>query len=403
MINEKVSLFTGIAAQKELALGWSSSLESNVRFWLDPQPFGQVLINLIGNAVKFTQQGTISVTAASLPATAGHRELIITVEDTGPGISPQQQGLLFKPFIQADAGHRQSGSGLGLAISKDLFSLMGEIALQSQPGQGTTFTLRLIVAIDFDSNEQDEPELSPVATPRVSSQPLAILIVDDHPANRLLLQRQLLALGEQADEADNGIEALNALQNQHYDLLITDLNMPDMDGIALAKAIRQTDNEMTIWGLTASAQPHEYQQCIAAGMNACLFKPLNLQQLESLLNTLHQKWQNSSYDLNKLTLLAMGNRALMKNALEDAQKENRHDLSMAFSALDKGDTAALKHHLHRINGTAQLLGANRLHRQVEALEMQLLSAFDAANTHAELKRTKQLLEELDDAIMQFEV
>ena len=404
LISEKVSLFNGIAMQKELALGWSSLLETGARFWLDPQPFGQVLTNIIGNAVKFTFRGNVLVSAYSRAAGQGQSEVVITVEDTGPGISSEQQGQLFQPFIQADSGRQQTGSGLGLAISKELFSRMGgSIVLQSQLGKGTTFTLTLTVPVTFEQIETQPSPPLPSGEVAASLTPLSILIVDDHSSNRLLLQRQLQALGAQADEAENGVQALGIIKNRRYDVIITDLNMPEMDGIALTKAIRQTGDQITIWGLTASAQPEEHQRCLAAGMNACLFKPLNLQQLESLLNSLRQNQTGIGYDPEKLAELAMGNRALMKAALEDAQRENQRDLMMAFKAVEAADATALKHHLHRINGTAQLLGAYRLHAQVDKLENQLLAAFDAACIETELQQIRQLIDELDKGIELFEV
>ncbi|VXD08689.1 hybrid sensory histidine kinase in two-component regulatory system with EvgA [Enterobacterales bacterium 8AC] len=404
LIREKVNLFDGIAVQKELQLGWSSLLDAGARFWLDPQPLGQVLTNLIGNAVKFTSAGSVMVSASSRTVGDGQSEVVISIEDTGPGIAPEQQERLFQPFIQADSGRQHTGSGLGLAISKELFSLLGgRIDLQSQLGKGTKFTLTLTAAVTLERIEQRQSEplrASEIAAPLG---PHSILIVDDHSSNRLLLQRQLQVLGAQADEAENGLQALNAINNKRYDAIITDLNMPEMDGIALTKAIRQTGNKIAIWGLTASAQSEEHQRCMAAGMNACLFKPLNLQQLESLLSSLHQNKADIGYDLEKLTLLAMGNRPLMKAALEDAQKENRRDLMMAFKAVESANVAELKHHLHRINGTAQLLGAHKLHMQVDKLENQLLSAFDATDIATELQQIRQLLDDLDKGIEQFVV
>ncbi|MFC0226889.1 response regulator [Serratia aquatilis] len=404
IISEKVSLFDGIAVQKGLSLGWTSLLDAGALFWLDPQPFGQVLTNLIGNAVKFTQTGSVTVSASSQASGAGQSEVVITIEDTGPGIAPEQQGRLFQPFIQADSGHRQAGSGLGLVISKELFSLMGgSIGLQSELGKGTIFTLTMTVTVTYDRIEQRQIE------PLQSNETVAplgqfsILIVDDHSSNRLLLQRQLQVLGAHADEAENGVQALIALKNKRYDAVITDLNMPEMDGIDLTKAIRKTDNQITIWGLTASAQSEEHQRCLDAGMNACLFKPLNLQQLESLLNSLCQNNIGIGYDPEKLTALAMGNRALMKAALEDAQRENRRDLMMAFKTVETADVAALRHHLHRINGTAQLLGAYKLHEQVEKLEEQLLSVFEATYIETELQKISQLIDDLDKGIEQFEI
>ncbi|WP_333892815.1 ATP-binding protein, partial [Atlantibacter subterraneus] len=141
LLAEVTQLFSGLAAQKSLSLRVNSTLADR-RLWLDPQPLRQVLTNLIGNAVKFTHQGSVTVTAQTQRVDDKQVELIIEVSDTGPGIPVDQQSRLFTPFSQTETGRAQSGSGLGLAISKELLSQMGgTLELQSEPGQGTTFTL----------------------------------------------------------------------------------------------------------------------------------------------------------------------------------------------------------------------------------------------------------------------
>ena len=393
LLAEVTQLFSGLAAQKSLSLRVNSTLMDHW-LWLDPQPLRQVLTNLIGNAVKFTHQGSVTVTAQTQRVDEKQVELMIEVSDTGPGIPVDQQSRLFTPFSQTDTGRAQSGSGLGLAISKELLSQMGgTLELQSEPGRGTTFTLALAAA---SQRGRVQRATHAPAQPDALAQRLAILIADDHPTNRLLLKEQLHALGQRADEASDGTQALAALRQRQYDLLITDINMPEMDGIALTRALRAAGQNLVIWGLTASAQEEEQQRCLAAGMNACLFKPLSLSQLHAMLSALALP-EKPVLDVEKLSRLTMNNKALMQNALEDAQRENRRDLSSAQAAAERGDWVVVRHHLHRLNGTAQLLGAVRLHDLAAQLEQDLVDNKNSQGMLARLRHMEGLLDELDNA------
>lgn len=202
---------------------------------------GQVLTNLIGNAVKFTHHGRVQVSASKRD-----RTLTISVNDTGPGISGEEQQSLFMPFSRGESGELHRGSGLGLAIARALMKQMGgSIVLQSERNRGTSVTLSLPVQTSYDAIPE-VVETGPMTT--VIGTALRVLIADDHPSSRLLLKRQLASLGVAADEAENGEEALRYLQQDRYDLLITDLNMPLMDGIALTREVRRFDSNLPIWG-----------------------------------------------------------------------------------------------------------------------------------------------------------
>ena len=229
---------------------------------------------------------------------------------------------------------------------------------------------------------------------------MRVLIADDHPSSRLLLKRQLATLGIQTDEADNGEAALQRLCQGNYDLLITDLNMPLMNGLELTREIRKFNRVLTIWGLTATAQEHERERCLAAGMDACLFKPITLTQLSRLLSGVNDTG-DAMFDIERLALLAQGNRQLMATALKDAQRENRRDLAAARQCAGSADLQTIKHHIHRINGTAQLLGVTSLMVAAQSLEEKLTAAISPTEVAGELARIASLLDELDRAIERF--
>ncbi|MCS3432231.1 ATP-binding protein [Klebsiella sp. BIGb0407] len=399
LITTKVALFHAVTSKKGIAVDYISTLPPSQMVFLDFQLLGQVLNNIIGNAVKFTQQGSINISVSLQDKT-----LIIVVTDTGAGISKNVQSHIFEAFIQADNQSAEQGSGLGLTICKVLMTKMdGTISLESEVNKGTTLTITLPTETITDDNLEAVPAIT---LPTSVDSQLRILIADDQPASRLLLQRQLGILGIESDGAADGQEVLSLLSQSPYDVLITDINMPVMDGINLAKTIREHNTSLIIYGLTATAQMHERERCLAAGMNDCFFKPINISQLNFLLSEIKPQ-DYPCFDIKRLTVLTQGNRLLMLNALKDAQQENYNDLSNAHQALAGSDYQAMKYHIHRIHGTALLLGAKDLACQALLLEDKLQgyepdSGIDSDNDFlAMLEHIRQLLAELDLAVEDF--
>ena len=394
LIRAKVILFHAVTSKKGILIDYTTTIAGNKIVLLDFQLLGQVLNNIIGNAVKFTQQGSIRISVSL----QNNETLIIQVTDTGPGIPKNIQSYLFKPFIQAGHQTTQQGSGLGLTISRVLMKKMnGSISLESEVNEGTTIT----IALPVETAANDIVESLPTAKTSIRvDHNLHVLIADDQPASRLLLQRQLATLGIKPDEAADGEAALTLLQQTHYDVLITDVNMPVMDGVTLTKLIRENNTSITICGLTATAQIHERERCLAAGMNFCLFKPINISQLTQLLSEIKPE-VNLFFDMKRLTVLTQGNRILMLSALKDAQHENYRDLSTAHTALTQSDYQTMKYHIHRIRGTALLLGSRALAEQTQLLEEQLLQPNSDDELFAILESIRKLLAALDTAVQDF--
>lgn len=399
-----ISSFEGVATLKNLRLSVDYRYEKTQALWLDPQAVKQVLANLLSNAIKFTVAGGIEVIAQTHAQDAGQTRLTLSVKDTGAGISPQEQQYLFKPFSQTKDGKQHTGSGLGLTICRELVERMaGNITMESQPGSGTTMTVTLTTAVaDLDK----VTAVSFTLEPRTSApQALRIVIADDHPTNRLLLRRQLDTLGYRVDEAIDGVEALALINANQYDLLITDLNMPNMDGMTLTRRVREFNQDIIIWGLTANAQVQEKERCLAMGMNLCLFKPVDLPQLESALQGVEGAAPapvlSEFVDMATLQALSLGDRALMHQMLEQSRQENDRDLSAAKLALQQQDWAALQSHLHRINGSAQLLGATSLHLLSEELENALAAQLHVTVIEEGMHNLEQQLQALNAAIAAF--
>jgi signal transduction histidine kinase/FixJ family two-component response regulator len=250
----------------------------------------QILFNLIGNAMKFTEVGEIRVAARVTSRTAGRVTLALSVEDTGIGMTEEQRARLFRPFSQADSSttRRYGGTGLGLSIVRRLAQLMGgDVAVQSTPGKGSTFT----VTIDLELAESPMPGRAAQPTPDDGVISGRLLAIDDYPMNLEVLRGQLEILGVPVDTADDGIEGLNKWRERPYALVLTDVHMPDMDGFELTRQIRaeealsRTARRTPIIALTANALKGEAERCTAAGMDGYLTKPLTLDRLQEVVRT----------------------------------------------------------------------------------------------------------------------
>ncbi|MBY4896974.1 sensor histidine kinase [Cupriavidus sp. AU9028] len=264
----------------------------------DPQRLRQILGNLLGNAIKFSEQGIVRVTLDSLGKTADGEVLRIAVRDQGPGIAAADLEGLFRPFFRGDGAAGIPGTGLGLAISRELARrLGGELRLASRMGAGTeailTLTLRCEApALDCRPGMRPGMRPAPAAshpTPALFHRARA-LVVDDHPASRLLLAGQLRLLGIDATCAADGDEALarHATAGMPFDLVLTDCNMPGMTGYEMARALRQRERELgsgrcVLLGCSADASQEHRSRALLAGMDDCLSKPIDLQALANHL------------------------------------------------------------------------------------------------------------------------
>uniref|UniRef100_A0A0T9LQ85 histidine kinase n=2 Tax=Yersinia kristensenii TaxID=28152 RepID=A0A0T9LQ85_YERKR len=262
----------------------------------------QVMGNLLGNALKFTEQGGVSVDITWEATDEKQGVMNIDITDTGIGISPAAQATLFQPFSQANEGKspRFGGSGLGLWICHQLIHKMGgEITLESQLGKGTSLFITLPLEIATASDLPPDSTIVDVDATQLSQlKNLRILVVDDLPANRQLLQQQLVFIGiEQVMSAKNGAEAWQILQQYSFDAVITDYNMPLMNGYELAAHIRNsaTMKDMVIIGCTADAREESTTLCIEAGMNDYIVKPVAIDTLRTTL--LRQEIISSNMDI----------------------------------------------------------------------------------------------------------
>ncbi|MBI6897063.1 transporter substrate-binding domain-containing protein [Pseudomonas putida] len=390
-------VFDGLARHKGLVLDVVIAREARCHAMLDPLRFKQVLSNLVSNAIKFTEQGQVRISVRlrndGEPAVP---TLDLEVRDSGIGIHEQDLQRLFSPFVQANpySDGARAGTGLGLVISRDLCAMMGgELTLQSLQGVGTR--VRLVMPLQC---------IEPVAAlPRPATeilQPdrqLRILVIDDHPANLLLMAQQLNYLGLSQESAEDGREGLRKWREGCFDVLIVDCNMPQMNGYQLARAVRMEERlherpPCTILGYTANAQPEVRQQCLDAGMDDCLLKPIGLQVLGQRLNAIARIARQGDkphtpavrFDLDGLSAIVGDNLADRERILDTLLLSLRQDLQVLMAIDPRHESAELALQAHKILSAGRMLDAQALIEACEALE-------ETDLPQAELKRRRQAL------------
>ncbi|MBO2605421.1 transporter substrate-binding domain-containing protein [Shewanella algae] len=377
-LDSVIRIFDGIAIQKGLTLTLEFDPELPKYAQLDPLRVKQILSNLIGNAIKFTDQGHIKVTAKKELDAEGKAQLLLRVTDTGIGIPIKEQQKLFRPFAQVHNGaHNKGGTGLGLMICRSLCDMMGgTLSMMSEPGQGTSISMR-IPLLAAETHLFGENKVNSTADVIPSIQAQHVLIVDDHPANRLLLSQQLRYLGHTVEEANDGKEALQLFSQRSYKIVITDCNMPEMDGYELSRRLRQLEQNQNLspavlLGYTANAQLEAKRACIEAGMNDCLFKPISLEELQQKLNSfrnqLNQEGPRPSFLPSSLDKLTGGNKQLTEQLLHELLSANEADLARLQSAVHNGELDEAKSVAHKIKGAAKIIAATDIVTLCEQLE-----------------------------------
>ncbi|HEX7760871.1 MAG TPA: ATP-binding protein [Caulobacteraceae bacterium] len=274
------SAFTALANKKGLSFALTIEPDAQGAYVGDPTRLRQILYNLISNALKFTDRGEVRVTVRRQGGT-----LTITVADTGVGIAEEHLATLFDRFVQADASttRKYGGTGLGLAICRELAALMGgEIRADSRPGEGATFLVSLPLQRCGGAAVSAEPD--PVAEGVQARPHIRVLAAEDNSVNQLVLKTLLHQIGVEPTVVENGAQAVAAWREGRWDVILMDMQMPVMDGLEATRRIR--DGEVAagrprtpIIALTANAMAHQIQQCVAAGMDGHVAKPLEAAKL----------------------------------------------------------------------------------------------------------------------------
>jgi two-component system sensor histidine kinase/response regulator len=284
------SLIGHLAREKGLEFDMYVAPEVPKFLWGDAARLRQVLLNLAGNAVKFTQQGAITIYITAKNTMQDKVELEFCVQDTGIGISEAQTAHLFQPFNQADSStsRKFGGTGLGLAICKRLVEMMGgELWVKSEPNKGSRFYFTALFGIGHEFETSDAPDAELIEA-RKQLKGREILLVEDNPFNQQVAKELLEKIGVTVSLANNGNDALEQLNHHHFDIVLMDIQMPVMDGFEATRLIRANPAISTqcIIAMTANAMAEDRQRCLSAGMNDFITKPI----APDLLYTTLAKW-----------------------------------------------------------------------------------------------------------------
>lgn len=403
LIHAVVNTYARIASAKNLILAPNIDARLSSAHVVDPLRLSQILNNFVSNALKFTDIGQVVVRAELLDRHENCEVVCFSVTDTGIGISEDLQSSMFQDYNQlsADTARLYGGTGLGMAICRRLVELLGgQIALKSVPKEGSTFSITLklpISEIDLEKTALEQNDIKKLNDIKLSIpfltqgvQPM-ILVVDDHPINRKLMENQIKLLGLPSIIAANGEAALALWRNGGFNLIITDCHMPIMDGYALTQTIRKIEiNEslphIPIIGWTANALPEEVEHTRMIGMDALMTKPASLLQLKEMLeiwlpsdsmivdNALSEDKDKTNIEIpiDSVVLAKIANNPIdVLGILKDFIEQTQSDFAELMVAMKRQDFSACARIAHRIKGASRMVGAHRLAAACETTEKAL--------------------------------
>lgn len=371
LVQGAVALFQARAMEKNLQLTLALPSSPPAALLGDPTRIRQILLNLVDNAIKFTGQGTVELRAA-FEAPNGKVHCLFSVQDSGIGIDDSTQARLFQAFSQADASttRRYGGTGLGLSISSQLAELMGgRLTVESTPGQGSCFTL----ALDLPATTLPLAELPAQTNIQLRGH---ILVVEDHPVNQKVLAHQLREMGLQYSVAVNGLQALDLLATDTFDLVLMDWQMPEMDGLAATRQIRRLPSgthHIPIIALTANADTGFREACLAAGANDYLSKPYS----EAALAALLAQWLPQAgtvatraplLDLPALHARYPANPGLVAELEAVFLSTTEASLATLKRAIEQGDAEACSKEAHALKGAAASVTATVIREGAARIE-----------------------------------
>ncbi|KAM3112332.1 ATP-binding protein [Phormidesmis sp. 146-33] len=399
-VQEAVDLLTLKAAEKNLSLHFLDSQSLPSIIVGDVTRLRQILVNLLGNAIKFTRAGSISISAIAREISDLNLvEIEFAVKDTGIGISLEQRDRLFQAFSQVDSSitRQYGGTGLGLAISKQLSELMGgRIWVESQPNQGSTFYFTIVVKRVLEVTSKAtvstarSVEESLQTDLKFAQHPLRILLAEDHLVNQKMMVLILQNMGYQADVVSNGLEVLDALRRQPYDVVLMDVQMPEMDGLAATEQICQEWTLQTrprIIAMTANAMQSDREECLAAGMDDFLSKPIRVEPLIQALKQCRRQINCEEGGGSREEISQPASSILEREALESIQRMLGDDAQEVLSelidcylteapkllqamsdAIAQADSVALRRAAHTLKSSSASLGAVSLAQLCENVE-----------------------------------
>jgi CheY-like chemotaxis protein/nitrogen-specific signal transduction histidine kinase/HPt (histidine-containing phosphotransfer) domain-containing protein len=412
-----MALFTPLAHQKGNKVSYK--LDDNVPVFVkaDETRLLQILSNLTSNALKFTENGSVSITVKPISVSSEVTELEVRVSDTGIGISPANLEKLFNAFQQVDnsTSKNYGGTGLGLAISREFCKMMdGDIGVESEEGKGSTFWFTIKLAIGDSSLAAKTKNVSDVSIAgSLQSVHARVLLVDDNATNRKVASQILMKAGCEVEMASSGQEAISILQNDaNFDLVLMDIQMPEMDGMETTRRLKALGlvHLPPIVAMTAYAMKEDRERFLAAGMDDYLAKPIRAQQLIQTVSrwvadghsTVEESFVVSDFVVDEEVLASLsdavgGDPTFVQSMLEEFIAEAKEQIAAAISAHQAGSCKGVQSELHTLKGNSGTLGAAQVHSICEKIELKA-KVCDFEHFPSEIVDLQIALKNFEDAI-----
>lgn len=409
-IKEVKSMMKLKAREKGLYFGLDLLDIANITYIGDPARIRQVLLNLIGNAIKFTEHGGVFVDCVIKQKSENHHSIALAVEDTGIGIEEGFQKKLFQKFSQEDASvsRKYGGTGLGLAISYEIVKLMqGTVSVSSKKNEGT----RIEVIFDLVLGQFDQVDSGESSTTELDTT-TRVLLAEDNAFNRAVVCNTLQRFACNVTEAANGFEAVELLKKDTFDVVLMDLQMPIWDGFEATRVIRQQlQLNVPIVALTANSFKSELERCLAEGMNDYITKPFEEKNLVILVKQLHAKSVANTikthrdpypgkklFDLTGLTQMSGGEAAFIQKMLRLFIEQASLSIQQIHEAYHRGDLLAISAVAHRLKPSIESMAMRTLLGPIRILEEKAKTGTDSPEIQEQMKcltdSLTQVIEEL---------
>lgn len=376
-------MFVNTAGEKQLQFSCAAA-ETIPRYLIgDEDRLYQIMINLVSNAIKFTRKGFVKVSVSPVSEEAEGLWLEFNVEDSGIGIAPDKQEVIFERFhqISDNAEAPQQGTGLGLAIVKNLSVLLGGyVTVKSRLGIGSVFTVTL--PFDIVTNSKPADTVAELKQGRdIKFSQARILVAEDNKVNQLLVLQLLQEYGIDPVFRENGMEAVALLSQESFDLLLLDIQMPVMDGYKTVQEIRKKNIAIPVVAMTAYVMPGEKEKCLAAGMNDYLAKPIEEQELRAILlkylnKDMAESVQTTGNEVNRhefLLTLAGGDKKMAVRILNEVRQQLPDEINKLQEFVNSGNTENLPGICHHLISTVSPLGDNtEALKKITAIQQALL-------------------------------
>lgn len=418
LVGEVEALLSPLASEKQIEFHLECQADLTDALFADAVRLRQILVNLVGNAIKFTDVGHVTLSISQRQGKGDEIILCATVRDTGIGIPPHHQAKLFQPFVQADhgIGRRHGGSGLGLSITRRLLDLMdGEINVTSREGLGSVFSLTLPVRRDREKKSTAQSVLNDL--PGKTVNPLRILLAEDNETTRYLLEIMLKRWGYTVSCVCDGAAALEQIQTNDYDIVLMDVHMPGMDGITATRMLRKLGGnfeKLPVVGLTADIISDHRDDYLAAGMSAVVGKPVDWAELRAELERhcpttlrLHSDSENSApgsgsagsidVPISEASILSDVGFAQLER---DLGKEHLAHLLPSFRrgvaelrgqlsvSVARGDFHAVRRSAHTLKGLCAQFGATEVRELASYIEVRA----------RDIKEVQEVMIDMSDAL-----